>query len=77
MTSGACTPHSARFNLDARPLGHNEIVRISTTTGNPVSRVYPGGSCSRYCSQVYATAGGVWEPTAKQVIRINPARMPR
>jgi hypothetical protein len=36
------------------PLGNNEIVRISTTSGNPVSRVYPGGSCSQYCSQVYA-----------------------
>jgi hypothetical protein len=58
------------------PLGHNEIVRISTTTGHPVSRVYPGGSCSQWCSQVYATAGAVWEPTAQQIIRINPAMMP-
>jgi len=58
------------------PLGHNEIVRISTTSGNPVSRVYPGGSCSQYCSQVYAFAGAVWEPTAQQIIRINPAMMP-
>jgi hypothetical protein len=58
------------------PLGRNEIVRISTTSGNPVSRVYPGGSCSQYCSQVYAIAGAVWEPTAQQVIRINPAMMP-
>jgi hypothetical protein len=58
------------------PLGSNEIVRISTTSGNPVSRVYPGGSCSQYCMQVYAIAGAVWEPTAQQIIRINPARMP-
>ena len=58
------------------PLGGNEIVRISTTSGNPVSRVYPGGSCSEYCMQVYAIAGAVWEPTAQQIIRINPARMP-
>jgi hypothetical protein len=58
------------------PLGHNEIVRMSTTSGNPVSRVYPGGSCSQYCSQVYAIAGAVWEPTAQQIIRINPAMMP-
>ena len=58
------------------PLGGNEIVRISTTSGNPVSRVYPGGSCSQYCMQVYAIAGAVWEPTAQQIIRINPARMP-
>ena len=58
------------------PLGHNEIVRISTTSGNPVSRVYPGGSCSQYCTQVYATAGAVWEPTTQQIIRINPAMMP-
>jgi hypothetical protein len=58
------------------PLGHNEIVRISTTAGNPVSRVYPGGSCSQYCSQVYATAGAVWEPTTQQIIRISPAMMP-
>jgi hypothetical protein len=57
------------------PLGNNEIVRISTTSGNPVSHVYPGGSCSQYCSQVYAIAGAVWEPTAQQVIRINPAMM--
>ena len=42
------------------PLGSNEIVRINTTSGNPVSRVYPGGSCSQYCSQVYAIAGAVW-----------------
>jgi hypothetical protein len=58
------------------PLGGNEIVRISATSGKPVSRVYPGGSCSQYCSQVYAIAGAVWEPTAQQIIRINPARMP-
>jgi hypothetical protein len=58
------------------PLGRNEIVRISTTSGNPVSRVYPGGSCSPYCMQVYAIAGAVWEPTARQIIRINPAKMP-
>ncbi len=58
------------------PLGGNEIVRISTTSGNPVSRVYPGGSCSQYCMQVYAIAGAVWEPTAQQIIRIDPAMMP-
>jgi hypothetical protein len=58
------------------PLGGNEIVRISTTSGDPVSRVYPGGSCSQYCMQVYAIAGAVWEPTAQQIIRINPAMMP-
>ncbi len=58
------------------PLGSNEIVRISTTSGNPVSRVHPGGSCSQYCMQVYAIAGAVWEPTAQQIIRINPALMP-
>jgi hypothetical protein len=58
------------------PLGGNEIVRISTTSGKPVSRVYPGGSCSQYCMQVYAIAGAVWEPTAQQIIRINPAMMP-
>jgi len=57
------------------PLGDNEIVRISTTSGSPVSRVYPGGSCSEYCMQVYAIAGAVWEPTAQQIIRINPAMM--
>jgi hypothetical protein len=58
------------------PLGGNEIVRISTTSGNPVSRVYPGGSCSEYCMQIYAIAGAVWEPTAQQIIRIDPATMP-
>jgi hypothetical protein len=58
------------------PLGGNEIVRISTTSGNPVGRVYPGGSCSQYCTQVYAIAGAVWEPTAQQIIRIDPTRMP-
>ena len=57
-------------------LGSNEIVRISTTSGNPVSRVCPGGSCSQYCMQVYAIAGAVWEPTAQQIIRSNPAMMP-
>lgn len=74
------------WNLDAAfgqgsiwmlaPLGKNEIVRISTTSGNPVSRVYPGGSCSQFCMQIYALAGAVWEPTAQQIIRINPASMP-
>ena len=74
------------WNLDAAfgqgsiwmlaPLGRNEIVRISTTSGNPLSLVYPGGSCSPFCAQVYAVAGAVWEPTAEQIIRINPARMP-
>lgn len=58
------------------PLGRNEIVRLSPSSGNPVSRVYPGGSCSQYCMQVYAIAGAVWEPTAQQIIRINPAKMP-
>jgi hypothetical protein len=58
------------------PLGNNEIVRINPTSGNPVSRVYPGGSCSQYCMQVYAIEGAVWEPTAQQIIRINPAMMP-
>ena len=58
------------------PLGSNEIVRLSPTTGKPVSRVYPGGSCSQYCTQVYAIAGAIWEPTAQQLIRVNPAKMP-
>jgi hypothetical protein len=60
------------------PLGRNEVVRISMTTGRPLSLVYPGGSCSQgwYCSQIYDTAGAVWEPTSQQIIRIDPARMP-
>jgi hypothetical protein len=58
------------------PLGNNEIVRLSTTSGKPVSRVYPGGSCSQSCAQVYAIAGAIWEPTAQQLIRVNPAKMP-
>jgi hypothetical protein len=74
------------WNLDATvgqgsiwvlaPLGHNEVVRLSTTTGRPQSIVYPGGSCSQYCAQIYDTAGAVWEPTSRQIIRIDPARMP-
>ena len=58
------------------PLGGNELVRMSVTSGEPVSRVDLGGSCSQYCMQVYAIAGAVWEPTAQQIIRIDPARMP-
>jgi hypothetical protein len=58
------------------PLGHNEVVRISVTTGKPLSVVYPGGSCSQYCSQIYDAAGAVWEPTSQQILRIDPARMP-
>jgi hypothetical protein len=58
------------------PLGSNEIVRISATSGKAVSRVYPGGSCSQYCMQVYSIAAAVWEPTSQQIIRINPATMP-
>jgi hypothetical protein len=58
------------------PLGHNEVVRLSMSTGRPLSVVYPGGSCSQYCAQIYDTAGAVWEPTSQQIIRIDPARMP-
>jgi hypothetical protein len=58
------------------PLGHNEVVRASMTTGKPLSVVYPGGSCSQYCSQIYDAAGAVWEPTSQQILRIDPARMP-
>jgi len=58
------------------PLGHNEIVRVSMTTGKPLSVVYPGGSCSQYCTQIYDAAGAVWEPTSRQILRIDPARMP-
>jgi hypothetical protein len=58
------------------PLGHNEVARVSMTTGRPLSIVYPGGSCSQYCSQIYDTAGAVWEPTSQQIMRIDPARMP-
>jgi hypothetical protein len=58
------------------PLGHNEVVRVSTTTGKPLSVVYPGGSCSQYCTQIYDAAGAVWEPTSQQILRIDPARMP-
>ena len=43
---------------------------------DPVSRVYPGSSWRQYCSQVHALAMAVWEPTAQQVIRIDPAWMP-
>ena len=58
------------------PLGHNEVVRVSMTTGKPLSVVYPGGSCSQYCMQIYDAAGAVWEPTSQQILRIDPARMP-
>jgi hypothetical protein len=58
------------------PLGHNEVVRVSMTTGKPLSAVYPGGSCSQYCMQIYDAAGAIWEPTARQILRIDPARMP-
>jgi hypothetical protein len=58
------------------PLGHNEVVRVSMTTGKPLSVVYPGGSCSQGCSQIYDAAGAVWEPTSQQILRIDPARMP-
>jgi len=58
------------------PLGHNEVVRVSMTTGKPLSVVHPGGSCSQYCTQIYDAAGAVWEPTSQQILRIDPARMP-
>jgi hypothetical protein len=58
------------------PLGHNEVVRVSMTTGRPLSVVYPGGSCRQYCTQIYDTAGAVWEPTSRWIVRIDPARMP-
>jgi hypothetical protein len=58
------------------PLGGNEIVRLSATSGKPVSRVYLGGSCRQYCTQVYSIAGAVWEPTSQQIIRVDPATMP-
>jgi hypothetical protein len=56
------------------PLGHNEVVRISATTGRPLG-VFPGGSCSQGCAQIY-DAGAVWEPTSQQILRIDRARMP-
>jgi hypothetical protein len=58
------------------PLGRNEVVRVSMTTGKPLSVVFPGGSCSQYCMQIYDAAGAVWEPTSQQILRIDPARMP-
>jgi hypothetical protein len=58
------------------PLGHNEVVRVSMMTGKPLSVVFPGGSCSQYCTQIYDAAGAVWEPTSHQILRIDPARMP-
>jgi hypothetical protein len=51
-------------------------IRLGTTTGKPLSRVYPGGSCRQYCSQIYDTARSGWEPTSQQIIRIDPARRP-
>jgi DNA-directed RNA polymerase specialized sigma24 family protein len=68
----------ARFRTE-QPEGPDPVAdldpRFAIAALTP-SRVYPGGSCSQYCSQVYAIAGAVWEPTAQQIIRIDPAAMP-
>jgi hypothetical protein len=36
----------------------------------------PGVCNQQLCTPLYSTAGAIWMPASKQLIRIDPARMP-
>jgi streptogramin lyase len=53
-------------------------LRVSMATGRPLAEVGAGpGVCSRLlCTPLFSTPGAIWMSAAKQLIRIDPARMP-
>ena len=57
-------------------LGHTQVLRISLGTGQPLGRIRVGGSCGQPCSQIYDAAGAVWVPAGRDIVRIDPARLP-
>ena len=54
------------------------VLRVSMATGRPVAGVTAGpGVCNeQLCVPLYSTPGAIWMPGMKQLIRIDPARMP-
>ena len=53
------------------------VLRVSMATGRPLGRVnFAHGFCGQPCSQIFATPGAVWVPTAQLLIRIDPSRLP-
>lgn len=47
------------------------VLRVSVATGRPLAGVTAGPG-----APVYSTPGAIWVPASKQLIRIDPARMP-
>jgi len=64
------------FLSDGYPL--SGVLRVSIATGRPIGLVpgIPSGACGQPCSQIYSSQSAIWVPTATQVIRIDPGRMP-
>lgn len=60
------------------PAAGNLVVRLSARTLTAAGQVRVGGSCGRgaLCTQIYDAAGSVWVPTARWLVRIDPARIP-
>jgi hypothetical protein len=54
------------------------VLRVSVATGRPLGGApVPAGSCGQQaCSQIYATAGAIWVPTQRYLLRIDPSRLP-
>ena len=57
-------------------LAHTQVLRVSMSTGQPLGRIRVGGSCGQPCSQIYDAAGAVWVPSGREIVRIDPARLP-
>jgi hypothetical protein len=57
-------------------LAHTQVLRVSMNTGQPLGRIRIGGSCGQPCSQIYDAAGAVWVPSGREIVRIDPARLP-
>lgn len=59
-------------------LSFQGVLRVSSVTGKLAGRIPVLGpiSCGGACWQIYSTPGGIWMPTAKSLIRLDPARLP-
>ena len=57
-------------------LAHTQVLRVSMFTGQPLGRISIVGSCGQPCSQIYDAAGAVWVPSGREIVRIDPARLP-
>ncbi len=58
------------------PADRNQLVRVDMRTGAARGEVTVGGSCGQPCDQLYDAAGSVWIPDGRQLIRIDPRRIP-